>query len=67
MEIKISIDCPLCNQTITKDILFSNSMITEDEEIEVNIFHFERTYWECSKCKKKFTIGDVEIQNVDDI
>ena len=59
MQIYLSVECVNCGEDIKRDII--------SDDNEVPLFLFKQTEWKCQKCGHITVIGDINIEDKEDL
>lgn len=64
-KINLIIDCPECDETLYRKVLYLNA--DNEDDINVNIMQFEQSNWYCKECDKTWVTGDFDILDSDEL
>ena len=63
MILRYGITCPECDA----DIIATQLFVGDDPDAFVNVLDFEQSDWHCLACGKDWAIGDIMIDDAEDL
>ena len=63
MVIALTVTCPSCSSLMCQEI----NTLTPMETPTVDVMCFEQSDWRCMNCDKSFSIGEIAIDDIDDL
>jgi len=63
MIIKLMVECPNCSEIICNEI----NAVGQEGVPEINVMYFEQTEWNCEGCERTFSIGEIPVDDIEDL